>query len=153
MVRRRLLAMRQLMPWYSQASPVRPSSAVGALHRRRDGLDPRRRCDSRHRSESLGCLKCSRRGWHSAPRRRLCRLAPLVPHRRRALLPRVGDSPCGCTHGAPPAASDAAADASGVAKHRRCDRQAPWALFIVVVMGSTLDDAATLVIAPSRSAV
>ena len=74
MVRRRLLAMRQLMPWYSQASPVRPSSAVGALHRRRDGLDPRRRCDSRHRSESLGCLKCSRRGWHSAPRKKALEL-------------------------------------------------------------------------------
>mgnify|MGYP006883897117 CR=1 FL=1 len=50
---------------------------------------------------------------------------------------RVGDSSCGCTHGAPPAAGDAA-DASGVAKHRRFHRQAPWALFIVVVMGSAL---------------
>ena len=39
--------------WCSQASTVPPSSAVGALHRRRDGLDPRRRCDSCHRSESL----------------------------------------------------------------------------------------------------
>ena len=45
MVRRLLLAMRQLMPWYSQASTVRPSSAVGALHRRRDVLVLRRRCD------------------------------------------------------------------------------------------------------------
>ena len=41
------------VPWYSNASTVPPSSAVGALSRRRDGLDPRRRCDSRHRSESL----------------------------------------------------------------------------------------------------
>jgi uncharacterized membrane protein YhaH (DUF805 family) len=53
MVRRLLLAMRQLMPWYSQASTVSPSRAVGAFIRRRDGLDPRRRCDSRHRFESL----------------------------------------------------------------------------------------------------
>ena len=60
--------------------------------------------------------------------------------------------PAAARHGAPPAAG-AAADASGVAKHRRFHRQAPWALFIVVVMGSTLDDAATLVIAPSRLAV
>jgi hypothetical protein len=41
------------VPWYSNASTVPPSSAVGALSRRRDGLDPRRRCDSCHRSESL----------------------------------------------------------------------------------------------------
>ena len=41
------------VPWYSNASTVPPSSAVGALNRRRDGLDPRRRCDSCHRSESL----------------------------------------------------------------------------------------------------
>ena len=40
-------------------------------------------------------------------------------------------------------------DGSTVKRHR----QAPWALLIVVVMGSTLDDAATLVIAPSRLAV
>ena len=59
--------------------------------------------------------------------------------------------PAAARHGAPPAAGDAAADASGVAKHRRFHRQAPWALLIVVVTGSILDGAATLAIVPSRS--
>ena len=58
--------------------------------------------------------------------------------------------PAAARHGAPPAAG-AAADASGVAKHRRLHRRAPWALFIVAVMGSFFADAATLATVARRS--
>ena len=142
MVRRLLLAMRQLIPWYSQASTVSPSRAVGAFIRRRDGLDPRRRCDSRHRFESLAV-------WNAADvAGTLPRVDGFAVRHRSCLIVTelfFGSAtlPAAARHGAPPAAGDAAADASGVAKHRRFHRQAPWALFIVVVMCSFFADAAT----------
>jgi hypothetical protein len=109
-----------------------------------------RRRDSRHRFESLAV-------WNAADvAGTLPRVDGFAVRHRSCLLVTelfFGSAtlPAAARHGAPPAAGDAAADASGVAKHRRFHRQAPWALFIVVVMGSTLDDAATLAIVPSRS--
>ena len=129
---------------------VPPSRAVGAFHCRRDGLNPRRRCDSRHRFESLAARNAAD----------VARILPrvdgfAVQHSSCFIVAELfffgsATLPAAARHGAPPAAG-AAADASGVAKHRRFHRQASWALFIVAVMGSFFADAATLATVARRS--